>query len=139
VGSAACAAYTPDATNTLITAFLTAYNDGAPDITDRYIAPAGQFQWFGAPDRPFPEGSASTDRASLPAYFAEERTKGHRLTLTGLNWNSAKYYRDIQGWAVNFDFTLMHTIAEGTPHVAAGKGALSCSSGKIMVWLIESW
>lgn len=137
--SAACASFTPDATRSVITAFLTAYNAGAPDVTDRYIAPVGQFQWYGSPDRPFPESPASTDRSSLPTYFADQHSKGDRLELKDFSWNSAQYYADIHGWAVNFGYTLIHTIAGANPHAAPGKGALSCSSGKIMVWLIESW
>jgi hypothetical protein len=123
----------------VIVAFLTAYDAGAPDVTDRYIAPEGQFQWYGAPDRPFPDSPASTDRGSLPTYFADQHTKGHRLELKDFSWNSAQYYADIHGWAVNFNYTLIHTIAGVNPHAAPGKGALSCASGKIMVWLIESW
>jgi hypothetical protein len=58
------------ATRLVIIAFLDAYNAGAPDVTDRFIATAEQSPWFGAPGRQFPDDPVSTDRAALPAYFA---------------------------------------------------------------------
>lgn len=120
-------------------AFLDAYNAGAPDITDRFIAPAGEFQWYGAPGRQFPDDPASEDRGTLPAYFAAQHPKGDRLELK--NFNYAGVSKAVPGVSsvVNFGYTLTHTVAGGTAREAPGKGALSCGSGKIVVWRISSW
>ena len=134
---AVCSQYAPDPTRRVITAFLDAYNAGAPDVTDRFIAPAGQFQWYGAPGRQFPDDPVSTDRATLPAYFAAQHAKGDRLELK--SFSSSGTTHQIDGGVSNFGYTLIHTTAGGAPHDAPGKGALACASGKIAVWLISSW
>jgi hypothetical protein len=79
----------------------------------------------------------STDRGTLPAYFAAEHANGDRLELKDFNYtgtNSA-----IEGGAADFGFTLMHTVSGGPAHDAPGKGTLACASGKIAVWRISSW
>ena len=135
--TAVCSQYAPDPTRRVITAFLDAYNAGAPDVTDRFIAPAGQFQWYGAPGRQFPDDPVSTDRATLPAYFAAQHAKGDRLELK--SFSSSGTTHQIDGGVSNFGYTLVHTTAGGSAHDAPGKGALACASGKIAVWLISSW
>jgi hypothetical protein len=125
--------YTAEATGLIITAFLDAYNAGAPDITDRFLAAAGEFQWHGAPGRQYPDDPASKDRGTLPAYFAARHAKGDRLELKNFN------YVGVKSGVVNFGYTLTHTVAGGTAREAPGKGALSCASGKIMVWRISTW
>jgi hypothetical protein len=134
--TAACNRYTAEATQLVITAFLDAYNAGAPDVTDRFIAPAEQFQWYGAPGRQFPDDPVSTDRATLPAYFAAQHAKGDKLGLKSFSYSGITY--QINGGVANFGYTLLHT-AGGAAHDAPGKGALACASGKIAVWLISSW
>src|SRR5690349_2036673 len=86
--TAACNRYTPEATRLVIVAFLDAYNAGAPDVTDRFIAPGDQFQWYGAPGRQFPDDPVSTDRATLSAYFAAQHAKGDRLELKSFSYSS---------------------------------------------------
>jgi len=135
--TAACYRYTPEATQLVITAFLDAYNAGAPDVTDRFIAPAEQFQWYGAPGRQFPDDPVSTDRGTLPAYFADQHAKGDKLELKSFSYSSISY--QINGGVANFGYTLIHTVAGSAAHDAPGKGALACASGKIAVWLISSW
>jgi len=61
-----CDRYTPEATRLVVVGFLDAHNAGAPDITDRFIALVGQFQWYGAPGRQFPDADVSTDRGAIP-------------------------------------------------------------------------
>jgi hypothetical protein len=129
---ASCDRYTAEATRLIITAFLDAYNTGAPDITDRFIAPAAEFKWYGAPGHQYPEDPASEDRETLPAYFAAQHAKGDRLELTDLKVGDSTR-------AVLFGYTLTHTVVGGTPREAPGKGAISCASGKIIVWRINSW
>lgn len=137
--TAACNGYTPDATRLVITAFLDAYNAGAPDVTDRFIAPAEQFQWYGAPGRQFPDDPVSTDRATLPAYFAAQHDKGDKLELKSFSYSGITYREQINGGVANFGYTLIHTAAGSAARDAPGKGALACASGKIAVWLISSW
>jgi hypothetical protein len=134
-----CEQYSPQVTQLIITAFLGAYNSGAPEITDQFIAPVPEFQWYGVPGRQFPDDAASTDRGSLPAYFAAQHTRGDRLELKDFSYNSVSYDQALNGAAVNFGYTLIHTFGGGSPHAAPGKGALACDSGKIAVWRIESW
>ncbi len=133
----ACTSYTAEATRLTVTAFLDAYNAGAPDVTDRFIAPAEQFQWYGAPGRQFPDDPVATDRATLPAYFASQHAKGDKLELKSFSWSSITY--QINGGVANFGYTLIHRVAGGAARDAPGKGALACASGKIAVWLISSW
>lgn len=136
-GTQPCDPYTARAIQLVITRFLSAYNAGASDITERYIAPPGQFQWYGAPGRQYPDDPVSADRSTLPAYFAVQHSKGDSLDLKEFSYtgtNSA-----INGAAVNFAFTLNHRVAGGRVNDAPGKGALACASGKIAVWRISSW
>ncbi len=135
----ACNRYTPDSTRQIVAAFLVAYNAGAPDITDEFIAPVGEFQWYGAPGREFPDDPASTERSTLPNYFAAQHAKGDRLELKSFSYSGVTYSADIHAGAENFGYTLTHSVANGPTHDAPGKGAISCQSGKIAVWLISSW
>ncbi len=117
--TAACCRYTPEATRLVITAFLDAYNAGAPDVADRFIAPAEQFQWYGAQGRQFPDDPASTDRATLPAYFGGQHAKGDKLELKSFSYSSIT--NQINGGVANFGYTLIHTVAGGAAHDAPGK------------------
>ena len=133
-----CDRYTKEATRLVVTRFLDAYNAGEPDITERFFAPPGDFQWYGAPGRQFPDDPASEDRGSIPVYFAAQHAKGDRLEMKAFSSSGATYH-PTDGWIVNFSYVLIHTVAGATPHEAPGKGALACASGKIAVWRIESW
>jgi hypothetical protein len=132
-----CARYPPEATKLIVSGFLDAYNAGSPDITDRFIAPPGEFQWYGAPGRQFDDDPKSMDRGTLAAYFAGQHAKGDRLELKTFRYNGIN--RQSYGWAANFDYILIHSMADGSAHEAPGKGALACTSGKIAVWRIASW
>ena len=134
----ACNRYTPDSTRQIVAAFLAAYNAGAPSITDEFIAPVGEFQWYGAPGREFPDDPVSIDRSTLPSYFVAQHAKGDRLELKSFSYSGVTY-SGIRTGAENFGYTLIHSIANGPAHDAPGKGAISCESGKIAVWLISSW
>jgi len=133
-----CNSYTAAGTQQIVTDFLAAYDAGAPDLTDKFIAPAAEFQWYGAPGRPYPSDPAATDRSTLPTYFATQHTNGDRLTLKSFSYSGVTYSAIPTG-AENFGYTLIHTVADGSSHDAPGKGAVSCKSGKIAVWLIFSW
>lgn len=134
-----CNSHSAERTRQVITAFLSAYNAGTPDITDRFIAPPEEFQWYGAPDRVFPDNPASMDRETLPTYFAAEHARGERLELRDFSFNGPKYLPDIHDLILNFSYTLTHTIRAANPNPAPGKGALGCRSGKIVLWRIDSW
>ena len=136
VPTRACDRYGAEATRKVITGFLDAYNAGASDITERFIAPAGQFMWYGAPGRQYPDDDVSIDRGSLPDYFAAQHSKGDTLQLKVFDFSGITYRET--GFA-NFGYTLIHAVAGGKPHDAPGKGALACGSGKIAVWRIDSW
>ena len=133
-----CNNYTADSTKQIVADFLAAYDAGASNLTDKFIAPAGEFQWYGAPGRPYPSDPASTDRSTLPGYFAAQHAKGDRLGLKSFSYSGVTYSA-IRTGAQNFGYTLVHSVADGSSHDAPGKGAVSCKSGKIAVWLIFSW
>ena len=135
--TAPCDTFTAETTRLVVAAFLDAYNAGAPDVTDRFVAPADQFQWYGAPGRQFPADPASTDRGTLPPYFAAQHAKGDRLDLKVFSYSGITN-GETTGYA-NFGYTLIHTVAGGAPHDAPGKGAIACRTGKIGVWRISSW
>jgi hypothetical protein len=136
---APCDSYSAERTRQVITDFLSAYNAGTPGITDRFIAPPEQFQWYGAPDRVFPDNPASMDRGTLPEYFSAEHARGERLELRDFSFNGPQYFPDIHEWIVNFGYTLTHTVRGANPNPAPGKGSLGCTSGKIVLWRIDSW
>src|SRR6266849_7339362 len=117
--TAPCDAFTAETTRLVVAAFLDAYNAGAPDVADRFIAPAEQFQWYGAPGRQFPDDPASTDRATLPAYFGGQHAKGDKLELKSFSYSSIT--NQINGGVANFGYTLIHTVAGGAAHDAPGK------------------
>ena len=137
--TAPCETFTAETTKLLVVAFLDAYNAGAPDVTDRFIAPADQFQWYGAPGRQYPDDPASTDRGTLPGYFATQHAKGDRLELKMFSYSGITYNAQIAGGGANFAYTLVHSVGVSTPHDAPGKGVVACTSGKIAVWRISSW
>ena len=134
-----CSRYTPDSTRQIVTAFLAAYNAGAPTITDKFIAPVGEFQWYGAPGREFPDDPVSIDRSTLPSYFVAQHAKGDQLELKSFSYSGVTYNSDIPAGAQGFGYTLIHRVANGPAQDAPGKGAISCLSDKIAVWLISSW
>ncbi len=82
--------------------------------------------------RPRTADPASEDRGTLPAYFAAQHAKGDRLELKNFNYTGVSS-------DVHFGFALTHTVAGGAAHDAPGKCALSCASGKIVVWRISTW
>jgi hypothetical protein len=134
-----CNSFTAETTRLVAVAFLDAYNIGAPDITDRFIAPTDQFQWYSAPGRQVPDDPAASDRGTLPAYFAAQHAKSDRLELKTFSYNGISYNASIPGGGANFGYTLIHSVGGGTPHDAPGKGVVACTSGKIAVWRIDSW
>ena len=134
-----CNLFTAETTRLIVVGFLDAYNAGAPDLTDRFIAPTDQFQWYGAPGRQVPDDPAASDRRTLPAYFAAQHAKGDRLELKTFSYNGISYNASIPGGDANFSYTLVHSVGGGTPHDAPGKGVVACTSGKIAVWRISSW
>jgi hypothetical protein len=81
----------------------------------------------------------SGNRETLPTYFAAEHARGERLELRDFSFLGPRYYRDIPDWMLGFGYTLTHTVRGANPNPAPGKGTLGCTSGKIVVWLINSW
>jgi hypothetical protein len=111
--------------------FLQAYNAGAPDIVDRFIASTVMFKWYGDPVRRFPE---SMDRGSLGAYLRQRHTLGEQLKLGRFRFNGVG-----NGGYGNFECTLERSGSVEEPRQVDGKGAVDCISGKIAVWWIDSW
>ena len=132
-----CNGYTADSTHQIVIRFLEAYDAGLPEITDKFMAPSAEFQWYGAPGRSYPGDPASTDRSTLPTYFATQHANGDYLSLKSFSYSGVTYSAIPTG-AENFGYTLVHHVANGPSHDAPGKGAVSCKSGKIAVWLIFS-
>lgn len=111
--------------------FLQAYNAGAPDIVDRFIAPTVRFKWYGDPVRGFPE---SMDRGSLGAYLHQRHTLGEQLTLGRIRFNGRRKW-----WLREFRVHPGEIGWVEELRQVDGKGAVDCISGKIAVWWIDSW
>lgn len=123
----------PEAVRSLVQNFLSAYNAGSADITDRFIAPRSDFMWFSAPGRPFPDpDGVATDRSTLPAYFQKRHQLGDHFVLTGLQVFGSDSHGDR-----DFATRLVLSGSTSAPVHYAGKGAVTCDTGKLTLWLIN--
>ncbi len=105
-----------------VESFVLAYNEGAPDLAGRFFAGPDRFQWYS--ENPYRNNEAAYDLSTLDAYLASRRAAGHRLAING------PYFVEYSAEDRIGHFTF---VAEEAATVA-GKGAIDCDTGKIMVW-----
>ena len=116
----------------VIARFVTAFNAGNRKALNDTWVDKLSFKWYGvtsAPGlRPFPD---AVQRSTLLAYFAERHAAHERLQLTKVKVNGVT-----AGAYGNFEFELLRSAADLTdgPKLYRGKGAVTCSTGRLMVW-----
>ncbi len=134
-GSAAAATQPgcdPAQTRAVIARFVTAFNAGNRKALNETWVDKLSFKWYGVTSppglRPF---QAAVQRSTLLAYFAGRHAAHERLQLTRVKVNSVT-----AGAYGNFEFELLRSaddIASG-PTLYRGKGAATCSTGRLLVW-----
>ncbi|MGZ5384217.1 MAG: hypothetical protein ACXWDC_07870 [Aeromicrobium sp.] len=120
---------TPRAVGELVLDMFASINAGAVDV-DSFIAPDADYQWFSV------EGSGAGpkdayDRSSLAAYFDSRIDMGEKIALIEMSVTHEPQ-RDLGH--ISF---LLTRAAEDIPveeRTVVGKGAIDCTSGKIVVW-----
>jgi hypothetical protein len=121
----------PHAVRKTVHAFLRAYNSGASDLVERFIAKPGEFRWFAQPDRPYP-GAQATDRANLAAYFQKRHNLGDHYELTALRISpDVDSFRN-RGFAIQV--RLSGSVPSPRPY--GGKGSITCDTSRLAVWLL---
>ena len=116
----------------VIARFVTAFNAGNRKALNDTWVDKLSFKWYGvtsAPGlRPFPD---AVQRSTLLAYFAERHAAHERLQLTKVKVNGVT-----AGAYGNFEFELLRSADDliGGPKLYRGKGAVTCSTGRLMVW-----
>lgn len=127
----------PAQTRTLVKTFIAAFNRGDQTALNQTWASKVWFQWYSVSAGPAARTSQDAARRErLLPYFAARHSVNERLTLTALKMNglSAGAYR-------NFEFTLLRSADDlpSSPRPNLGKGASTCSSGRLLVWaMIEA-
>jgi len=122
----------PAQTRAVIARFVTAFNAGNRKAINESWVNTLSFKWYGVTSppglRPWP---AAAQRSTLLSYFAERHAAHERLRLTKVKVNSVT-----AGAYSNFEFELMRSADDlpGGPQLYRGKGASTCSTGRLMVW-----
>ena len=122
----------PVQTRALIARFVTAFNAGNRKVLNEAWVNKFSFKWYGVTSPPGLRSSqAAVQRSTLLSYFAERHAVHERLQLTRVKINgiTASAYS-------NFEFELLRSaddIPDG-PKLYRGKGAATCSTGRLMVW-----
>jgi hypothetical protein len=127
---------TPVQTRALVDRFIAAFNAGDQPGINATWASKAWFRWYSVTTEPgarTPQESARRDR--LLPYFASRHAAHERLAVTTLKINgiSGGGYR-------NFEFKLMRSANDlpGGPIAYIGKGASTCSTGRLFVWAMNA-
>jgi hypothetical protein len=111
-------------------------SEGRIDNAVAQMAPRADFRWYSVGTDGSPgarNGPASQDRATLGRYLARRASANEKWYLRGFSFNGRP--SDNTG---HFQMTLRRTAADTEGQQTFwGKGALDCSSGRIMVMSIE--
>ena len=131
-GATAGVGCTPAQTRTLVGTFVAAFNRGDRRALDATWASKAWFKWYSVTTEPgarTPQDSARRDR--LLPYFADRHAARERLSVTRLKINGVS-----GGGYRNFEFSLMRSADDipGGPVAYLGKGAATCSTGRLFVW-----
>lgn len=114
------------AVNTL----LEALNNGDAATADAAVAPEPRFLWFSVdPER---LNSAASDRTTLLGFFQDMISAEIQTEVASFTFNS---YR-AQDRTGNFGFHLRQRSADGPATEVAGKGAIDCETGHVMLWTV---
>ena len=122
----------PAQTRAVIARFVTAFNAGNRKALNETWVDKLSFKWYGVTSppglRPF---QAAVQRSTLLAYFAERHAAHERLQLTKVKVNGVT-----AGAYSNFEFELLRSADDlaGGPQLYRGKGAATCSTGRLLVW-----
>jgi hypothetical protein len=123
----------PARTTAVVTRFLSAFNRGDRAALNNAVW-GGRlyFNWYAVTTAPGSRVDAeSRRRDTLMNYFAARHTAREQLVLTKLELHgvTAGAYR-------NFEFLLLRSADDqvGSPVAYAGKGASSCTTGRLITW-----
>ena len=122
----------PPETRAAITRFVTAFNGGNRKALNEAWVNRLSFKWYGVTSPPGVRTmEAAARRSTLLPYFAERHAAHERLHLTKVKVNGVT-----AGAYGNFEFELLRTADDlpGGPRLYRGKGAVTCSTGRLMVW-----
>ncbi len=109
---------------------IAAMNIGDAPSADALVARTPRFQWFSVnPER---LNADASDRASLGEFLSAQVAVGQQTELISFSFT---FYR-AEDHTGNFAFRLSQRSAEAQPTEAAGKGAIDCDTGLIMVWTV---
>ena len=109
---------------------VAAMNIGEVAAADAVVAPTPRFQWFSVnPER---LNADASDRASLREFLGAQVAVGQKTDLISFDFT---FYR-AEDRTGNFAFRLAQRSREAQPTEAAGKGAVDCDNGLIMVWTV---
>jgi hypothetical protein len=127
---------TPVRTRSLISQFVRAFNTGDRRAINGTWASRVWFRWYSVTTDPgarTPEEAAQRD--TLLPYFAQRHAANERLTLTELKLNGVS-----GGGYRNFEFHLTRSADDlpGGPVAYEGKGASTCSTGRLIAWVMGS-
>jgi hypothetical protein len=125
-------------TRALVTRFVAEFNLGDQRAINATWASKGWFKWYSvttAPGARTPQDSARRDK--LLPYFAERHAASERLRITRLKINGVS---GGGGGYRNFEFQLMRSADDltGGPVAYIGKGASTCSTGRLFVWVMNA-
>jgi hypothetical protein len=132
--SAATTRCSPAQTRALVARFISAFNAGDQRAINGVWASKLYFKWMSVTTPPAarsPEDAARRD--TLLPYLAERHSVNERWALMALKINgvTARAYR-------NFEFRLTRAADDLASGSAAyeGKGASTCSSGRLIAWVM---
>jgi hypothetical protein len=91
-------------------------------VVDVYVAPEPAFQWFSTRIEP-----DAMDRSSLSGYLEKRREQDLQQHVAEFTFNG------VDGGHANFGFVIRESSPGGTLRYP-GKGAIDCTTGKLIVW-----
>lgn len=113
--------------------FAADYRNGRLDRADGAWAAEPEFEWYAAGKPGARLNAASRRRGTLRAYFERRIAKGERLRIRRIkSFYEAK--RDIR----HFNGRVTRSADDLAPASGGFKGAMSCASGKLIVWAMSA-
>jgi hypothetical protein len=124
----------PSGIGELVIRFFETFNSHEiADHIDDFIAPAGRFVWFSVQGAGERLNDDAYQRDSLSSYLQQRADIGEELRLVAMDTEYDRG-RDL----TNIAYTIQRSAPDiaGGAELVAGKGAIDCESGKIMVWSV---
>jgi hypothetical protein len=124
---------TPVQTRALIVRFVNAFNRGDARSLNQVWDSKQWFQWYGVTSEPGRRvDDASKRRDTLLPYFAARHAAHEHLQLTSVQIKAySRGYRDFY-----FELTRSADDLPDGPVAYSGKGASSCVTGRLDVWVM---